>query len=709
MDAPEESNPPTSRWTTLRGWFRPCMPDARRALALFGMAFVMGVVYVSTWGGPPEFWQQIFGPSVMMACGEGFVNPHLDDVPGLEDFLYLHAETFPCENIPADVRVLPADTSAMEYDAVQEFHPEPQFKGWTQWQRFHRYLLLSVALCFYLFGVAWQSLVPLYGLLYGLTNALGYGLFRLAMGRRWAMGFALLLMTSPVHLQQLPQLRDYSKAPFFFLIMLIMGCLLKGPLPLRIQLPLAALAGFVGGLGLGFRQDIAFAAAVFCLLVALFSPGPVKKTWWRRGLIIAVFLAAVAVLGTPIVRVLSGVNNSTHDTIIGFTHYCDERLGVEAPLYDYGDPFLDEYVRAILMGYAYRTEGRTEVFRHYSPAYDAAGKAYFREVATTFPADLIVRGYASVLRIIDELQISSANNAPRGVTNQFVARLYQWRQVLLDGIPGGGRYYVAAMLLVLGAINPRLALALFIAIMILAGYPALRFSERHAFHMEIVSLFALGFLLHCLYLAATTGWKRRRAFTWTAGLHATKGYVLRGAVVAATLIALLLVPLYTARLWQSRQVAPLLADYAQAERELVRTEVTPVDDTTVQMALPTLASRMEDQGPLPMYTEVLVLEFAPGDTSLEIDFTYQADHPNFLFDRSMTIPGRPQDTLPTQLYYPLYYGLDARFQGIELSKAAHARLRGVYRLVDLRDRGVLLNAVLPPDWTKGPFYQQFSR
>ncbi len=123
MDAPEESNPPTSRCTTLRGWFRPCMPDARRALALFGMAFVMGVVYVSTWGGPPEFWQQIFGPSVMMACGEGFVNPHLDDVPGLEDFLYLHAETFPCENIPADVRVLPADTSAMEYDAVQEFHP----------------------------------------------------------------------------------------------------------------------------------------------------------------------------------------------------------------------------------------------------------------------------------------------------------------------------------------------------------------------------------------------------------------------------------------------------------------------------------------------------------------------------------------------------------------------------------------------------------
>ena len=144
-------------------------------------------------------------------------------------------------------------------------------------------------------------------------------------------------------------------------------------------------------------------------------------------------------------------------------------------------------------------------------------------MAVTFPADMIIRGYASVLRIVDELQISSSNGAPRGLTNQFVARLYQWRQMALDGLPGGGRYYVAAMLLILGAISPRLSLAAFFAIMILAGYPALRFSERHAFHMEIVALFALGFLLHGACGSCIGAWKHRATCSRAAVISASRG------------------------------------------------------------------------------------------------------------------------------------------------------------------------------------------
>jgi len=711
METPEVSTLNLRLRRALGRGFRALWPEGSRAAALFVAAFFMGVVYVSTWGGPPEFWQQIFGPSVMMACGEGFTNPRLDEVPGLEDFLYLRAETFDCGNIPEGVAVLPENTLEMPYDDVQAFHPEPQFRGWTQWQRFHRYLLWSVALCFTLFGVAWSSLTPLYGLLYGLTSTLSYGIFRLAMGRRTATLFSVLLMTSPVHLQQLPQLRDYSKAPFFFLIILAMGWLLKGPLPLRLQLPLAALAGFAGGIGLGFRQDITFAAAVFCILVALFFPGPIKKTWWRRGLILAVFIGAFAVPGAPIARVLSGVNNATHDTIIGFTSYCDQRLGVAAPLYDYGDPFLDEYVRAILMGHAYRTAGRTEVFRHYSPPYDAAGKAYFRELAVTFPADMIIRGYASVLRIVDELQISSADGAPRGITNQFAARLYQWRQAALDGLPGGGRYYVAAMLLALGAVRPRQALAAFVAIMILAGYPALRFSERHAFHMEIVALFALGFLLYGAWACATAAWRHRNDLSSSSLTAPAKALTLRGGITALTIAAMLLVPLGVARLWQARQVEALLAAYAAADRELVRSEITAGEGGETFVGLPTYSELAGRSPALPMYTDVLVLEFDAGSTPVAIHFQYEADHHNFRFNRSMTVPAAAggERAGPTQVYYPVYYGNDAHFQGFTVAAEDMARFRGVYRLTDIRDRGILLNAVLPPDWAQGPFYQTFSR
>ncbi|MCC6143173.1 MAG: hypothetical protein IT368_05135, partial [Candidatus Hydrogenedentes bacterium] len=556
-----------------------------RVSALFSTAFVIGAIYVSTWGGPPEFWQQVFGPAVMTACGHGYTNPMMSEVPELEDFLYLRSDSFDCANIPTDVTLLPQDTSGMTYDEIQAYHPLQQFPGWTQWQRFHRYLVLSVALMFALFGVAWQSLTPLYALLYGTTNALGYGIFRLGMGPRFATLFTVLLMTSPVHLQQLPQLRDYSKAPFFFALILVAGWIVKRPLPLRVQLPLAAAVGLFAGLGLGFRQDVSIAAALFCGLVAFFSPGTIKETWRKRGAVIAVFIAAFAVLGWPILQVLSRVNNATHDTIIGFTKYCDQRLGVEAPLYDFGDPFLDEYVRAILMGYAHRTTGRTEVFRHYSPDYDAAGKAYFREMALTFPADLIIRGYASVLRTVDELQISTADGIPRGITNQFLARLWQLRRWALDALPGAGRYHVALLLLCIAAINPRAAAALFCSILLLAGYPALRFSERHAFHMEIIALFAAGFLLHGLFVVTKAAWLHRRELRARELLSAARTPALRVAVFAAIAAALLILPLLAARGWQSLQVRALIDYYEGADRTLLLAEASS-DGATSRVTLP---------------------------------------------------------------------------------------------------------------------------
>lgn len=697
-----------------RAFWRRCLavlwPEIRIVLPLFISAFFVGVVYVSTWGGQPEFWQQVFGPSVMAACGHGFTNPHLDDVPSLEDFLYLRADRFDCAAIPADVRLLPADTAGMTYDEIQAFHPLGQFPGWTQWQRFHHYLLWSVALMFSLFGVAWSSLAPLYGLLYGLTNALGYGIFRLGMGRAMAAIGGVLLITSPLHLEQLPQLRDYSKAPFFFLLILAAGWLLKRPRPLKQALPLAGLAGLAGGLGLGFRQDVAIAAALFCVLLAMFWPGPIKATWPRRAAVLGVFVGAFVLSGMPIIQVLARVNNSTHDTIIGFTRYCDQRLGVSAPLYDFGDPFMDEYVRAMIQGHAYRTSGRTEIFRHYSAPYDAAGKAYFREMALTFPADLLVRGYASVTRIADELQVSAANGAPRGITNQFVARLYQGRQAMLDALPAGGRYHVAAMLLLLATVNPRLGMATFAGILVLAGYPALRFSTRHAFHMEILALFAAAFLLYWAARAALAAWRCRRQVALRPFLAAAKVYAVRAVGVALAAVVVLALPLLAARWWQSGNVEALLSDYEAADRALLVPEMASGAGDRVHMRLPGLASAAlaRDAGlGLPMHTEVLVLAFSPGEDPVDINFVFNASDPLFEFGRTMTVPGGTEG--PVHLYYPVYFGQGAAFDGFSLPAASRPRFQAAYRLTDLSDMRILLNAVLYPGWETLPLYQRFSR
>jgi hypothetical protein len=519
-------------------------------------------------------------------------------------------------------------------------------------------------------------------------------------------------MTSPVHLQQLPQLRDYSKAPFFFALILLAAWIVKRPLSLRVQLPLAGLVGLFAGLGLGFRQDVSIAAALFCGLVAFFSPGPIKQNWWKRGAVIAVFIAAFAVLGWPIFQVLSRVNNATHDTIIGFTKYCDQRLGVEAPLYDFGDPFLDEYVRAILMGYAHRTTGRTEVFRHYSPDYDAAGKAYFREMALTFPADLIIRGYASVLRTVDELQISTADGTPRGITNQFLARLWQLRRWALDALPGAGRYHVALMLLFIAAINPRAAAALFCSILLLAGYPALRFSERHAFHMEIIALFAAGFLLHGLFVVVRAAWLRRRDFRARAFLASARTPARRVIYFAVIAMSLLILPLVAARGWQTFQVRALIEQYERADRTLLLAEASP-DGATCHVALPGFGDVSKhgiDKPKRAMYEEVLVLEFSPGQAPIPVSFTFEAQHPNFQFDRVMTVPPSPETaTTPTRIYYPVYFGAECRFTGFTLPGEEAGRFRGAYRLNDLGKQAILLNAIVPPYWKDLRKYQALSR
>ena len=50
-------------------------PDLRIATVLFVLASSVGMVYVSTWGRTPHFFQELFGPAVLFACGRGFENP----------------------------------------------------------------------------------------------------------------------------------------------------------------------------------------------------------------------------------------------------------------------------------------------------------------------------------------------------------------------------------------------------------------------------------------------------------------------------------------------------------------------------------------------------------------------------------------------------------------------------------------------------------
>ena len=52
-------------------------------------------------GGKPWFYQEEFGPAVMMACGRGYVNPDPATAPALDSFLQRTRDSFSCSDLGA--------------------------------------------------------------------------------------------------------------------------------------------------------------------------------------------------------------------------------------------------------------------------------------------------------------------------------------------------------------------------------------------------------------------------------------------------------------------------------------------------------------------------------------------------------------------------------------------------------------------------------
>src|SRR5439155_198290 len=175
-----------------------------------------------------------------------------------------------------------------------------------------RYLMLTVSWTWRLQGrVAWSALTPLFALLYGITIVLAYLIFRQGIGRPLSAMAACALAVSTLHLNNLPHLRDYAKAPF------------------------------VLGLGEPFTEEL-------------------------------------------------GIDNNH--------------------LYQWAYDYRDELAQVMISDYAARRLGQHEFLRMYGPDYDRAGSRYLAEIASEFPADMLVRAYASALGVL-ELPYSAATTS----------------------------------------------------------------------------------------------------------------------------------------------------------------------------------------------------------------------------------------------------------------------------------------------------------
>lgn len=671
------------------------------ALALFVIGAFAGGLYNATWGSVPQFWQNTtFMQGIMYVCGHGFENPMVPDVPGLEPFLNSKTDCFDCAAIPPNVRVLPPDTSTMTFEEIDAYHPQEQFPGFLAWQRYHLYLVWAVLACWWIFGVCWSALTPLCGLLYGTTVAAAYGLFRLGMRRGLAVLGALLIALSPLHLQMIPHIRDYAKAPFLLLVLLIMGYLVKHSPRWWKVLGMSILCGAILGLGMGFRTDLGIAFPAFFVILLLMRSG-----WFTRIFAAAFFTVAFIAAGYPILlEVFKEAGHFCHVALLGFLTYCDDRLGVGSALYTLGGPYSDFYIANVVQSYMQRIHGSMPPTHVMMPEYHEATQLYFLEYVKTFPGDLIVRGYASVLRVLDEMHPDPSRPWPMGITNQFLCRLYEWRSIALDHIPGGGRYFALAALILIACADLRWAFAALFLLFYFAGYPAIQFNLRHAFQFEFIGLWTIGFLLQQVWSLATS------ISPHQSGDDLSNFSIPRAMLRAVSFIVIATLGfsglLAAACAYQHFTVGNLVSKVETRTVQRLEYETQLETTDTVLLRLPGIPAPDPAK---PVQYEYIMVELKGAFVNIPVTFAYESEDREH-FDYTRTVNVRlGQHGGPTRLYFPLYFSPQSRFLGIRMPQRDLDRLAGVFRLTNADSLPLWLTLTLPSDWQTQPRHQWFTR
>jgi hypothetical protein len=617
------------------------------------------------------------GAAIAFACGLGYVDPGYESTPAVAAFLDKKIDTLSCRDL-AGVPTQP-----------------PNFT-----QKLYRYMTMSTALVWRIAGVSWTNLSVLFGVLYGLSALAVYGLFRLAVGWPLALAGAAMMITSPLQLRYLPQLRDYAKAPFMLTLMLVLGLLVLRPFTVRRTFLLAAAFGVVMGVGLGFRNDLLINLLPFFVTLTFFLPVPFLSHVRTKLAAAALCLALFVVCAWPIVGAYRGGSNTGHVALLGLMSHFDEPLGVTASVYDWGAPYDDGYAIDIVSSFADRVRHRTVTAM--SSDYELTALEYLLLVGRHWPADLLIRAFASVLRVVElPFQVRNYAVAVPHAIDGVLAVLYTIREAVLSRVSGIGTATTVIALLGVASSNVRLAIWLLGCLLYFAGYPALQFDARHFFFLEFIPWLALAMVFNdALAMLATI-----RNDGISGALKTAVPQMPRAAVfgVAATLI--IGGTGATLRAYQQQHVTALLNTYLAAPTERLTVSRARIGEQEILLKPKELGSSQASQS-----GDYLVVDIARrGCARLLVPVTFRYDVATGYIDLSQRVyVPVPDGDAPYRLYVPVYQSAGQRFVGLEVIEADEGCVADIRRVTRLDSTPLLLNLTLPPDWPRMKLYQTLT-
>jgi hypothetical protein len=643
----------------------------------------------------PGLNRRIFGAAAMSVCGRGLTTPVVPMVaaPGtppaqrpLIEFLGARRETIGCDEIPSDV---PVD-------------------GLDGMQRASRYLLFLAESSWRLSGLSWAGIDRLLGLLFAISSGCAYLVARLGMRPSMAVATAAIFMTSPLQLTNLPDLRDYSKAPFFLATLLVVGLLVLRRRGQAAVAALSAAAGAMVGFGFGLRTDVVINLVVVLAAVTLFLPGRLRESWKPRLVGAAACLVAFTVVAFPIVRSQTSGSNLWHWALLGYAHDYDEALDIAKAPYEPGYFYSDSYVATVVDAFWGRVTGAASQVSVGIPQYATASRAYYLLVLTTFPADALVRGWAAVIRILD-LPYSGEPPIPSRLLPGWLARIRRLIGFLSARLAGIGLPLFAAVALAVSTRSIRLAALIVGLVVFLGAYPAIQFQERHIFQLELLALWTVGVAVSSVcssvrrMLASAPAWPNPAQLA-RPSVHA----LVFGTVV----LAFVVVPLATVRAYQQRTATALLASYESAARTAIDIAPETLGNGLVRVA--GRESLTRHAGARSMFSDMLGVEVT-GDRcladQLTISFRYVTPNQDADFSRTLTL-AVPDAGRLTRLFFPIYETGSGSpdpallaFGGVELAESDLSCVKQLFRFTTPDSFPLLLTTVLPSDWRTVPLHQ----
>ena len=543
----------------------------RGDLALGTTVFVIGALVgsaVLVAVGPGFFYQTNFGPAVSLVCGRGFHNiapsaanlsQPLQSISGhLLRFLESTSGSFTCPRSPA---------------ALGPMSPPNGFA------RLSRYLLYCVVALWKVFGISWVATYPLFAVLYGLASAASYWICRLFVSRIASLAVAVAFLFSPLQEQMLPQLRDYSAAPFILIAIAAIAIVIWNKLTRKQLIILAGVVGLELGIGFGFRTDMTAALPPFLATVILTQPLRSVHAWKTKALAVFACLATFAIAALGVLPAYLEFSNAPFVALEGNTPQFTAGLNLQAPeLYDAGYLQNDQYNTGLINAYSHLIENKHTDIQIDSRLNDATAASYYLSIVRQTPGDYVVRGIASTAGILElgpesfgqkqeptvVASLASGVRAPLGVLHHL-----PWSFAIVPGLAG---------LIVLWRDYWR-GILWILVVVYFGVVNIVQFQLRRNFYFEIFWWLSCALVVECTVRTVVVHWKSVRL----------KGFVSRhklrraGAVAAIVAAVAILATggLAVARLRQDENLGKLFSSYQTSPRTELRFEEQSVGDGDV--------------------------------------------------------------------------------------------------------------------------------